>query len=59
MHRDMLSYNLFWDGKCGMLSTLWSVNMVETTPYHYISYISLGKSAYSMLCSTVVEAVWR
>lgn len=42
MHRDMLSYSLFWAGKCGMLSTLWSVNMVETTPYHYISYISLG-----------------
>ena len=42
MHRDLLSYNLFWAGKCGMLSTLWSVNMVETTPYHYISYISLG-----------------
>jgi len=40
--RDMYSYNLMWYGHHGAYSSLWSANMVEYRPGHFINYISLG-----------------
>lgn len=36
------SYNLMWTGTHGLFQSLWSVNLLEYTPGHYINYISLG-----------------
>lgn len=41
-HRDMLAYSLHWAGHYGWLKTLYSLNMVEYSPQHFISYIALG-----------------
>ena len=41
-NRDMLAYHLHWAGNYGWLNTLYSVNMIEYTPKHFISYIALG-----------------
>ena len=41
-HEDLYSYNLMWYGSHGPWSTMWSVNMMERTDGHYISYIALG-----------------
>lgn len=41
-HEDLYSYNLIWYGTHGPWSTMWSLNMMEWTGGHYISYISLG-----------------
>lgn len=39
---DMYGYSLMWSGKHGIYSPLWSVNLFEYAPGHYINYISLG-----------------
>ena len=38
----LLSYNLFWSGKFGHFSTLYSVNMFERPDHGYMNYIALG-----------------
>lgn len=40
--RNMYGYNLMWNGSHGWFEALWSVNLLEYAPKHYISYISLG-----------------
>ena len=39
---DVYAYNLMWMGKHGCWQTLYSVNMIETLPGHFINYIALG-----------------
>ncbi len=39
---DIYAYNLMWAGHHGCWQTLYSVNMVETQPGHFINYIALG-----------------
>lgn len=41
-NRNMYAYNLFWQGKMGLFSSLWSANLMEYVDGRYISYISLG-----------------
>lgn len=41
-NRDLYSYNLYWQGSHGILSTIWSANLIEYQAGHYISYLSLG-----------------
>jgi hypothetical protein len=36
------AYNLMWMGNHGVFNTLYSVNLIEYTPGHYINYIALG-----------------
>ena len=38
----MYAYNLMWQGSHKWFHTLYSVNLIETTPGHYINYIALG-----------------
>lgn len=39
---DMLAYHLHWAGNYGWFNSLYSINMVEYAPKHFISYIALG-----------------
>ncbi len=41
-NRNMYAYNLMWNGSHKWFHTLYSVNLIETTPGHYINYIALG-----------------
>ncbi|MCM1029494.1 MAG: OprO/OprP family phosphate-selective porin [Alloprevotella sp.] len=41
-NRNMYAYNLYWSGTHGIFSPLWSVNLLEYAPGHYINYIALG-----------------
>ncbi len=41
-NRNMYAYNLMWQGSHKWFHTLYSVNLIETTPGHYINYIALG-----------------
>lgn len=41
-HRDMLGYNVMWNGCIDWFHALWSVNMIEYQPGRFISYIALG-----------------
>lgn len=36
------AYNFMWMGSHGLLSTIYSANMIEYRPGHYISYLALG-----------------
>lgn len=39
---DTYAYNLAWYGNHGCLGTIYSANMIEYMPGHFISYIALG-----------------
>ena len=39
---DLYAYNLYWCGDMNWYKTLFSVNLVEYSPDHYINYIALG-----------------
>lgn len=41
-NRDMLAYHLHWAGNYGWFNTLYSLNMIEYAPKHFISYVALG-----------------
>lgn len=41
-NRDMYAYNLMWQGSHDGFDALYSVNLIESTPGHYINYIALG-----------------
>lgn len=41
-NRNMYGYSLYWSGNHGFFSPLWSVNLFEYAPGHYINYIALG-----------------
>lgn len=41
-HPDTYAYNLVWYGNHGCLGTIYSANMIEYMPGHFISYIALG-----------------
>ncbi len=41
-NRDMYAYNLMWQGSHDWFDALYSVNLIESTPGHYINYIALG-----------------
>lgn len=41
-NRNMYAYNLMWQGRMGLFSTLWSANLLEYAENRYISYIALG-----------------
>ena len=40
--KNIYAYNFMWCGSHGMLSTIYSTNLVEYLPGKYIGYISLG-----------------
>ncbi len=40
--RDLYAYNLMWQGHHGIFKALYSINMIEYAPGHYINYIALG-----------------
>ena len=39
---DTYAYNLLWAGSHGALSTLYSANLIEYRPGHYLTYLTLG-----------------
>ena len=39
---DMYAYNLMWNGSHGCWETIWSVNLIESLPGSFISYLALG-----------------
>lgn len=39
---NALGYSLMWSSQHGLFESLWSVNLFETQPNHYIHFISLG-----------------
>ncbi len=41
-NRDMYSYNLMWNSRHGIYEAIWSANLLEYIPGHYINYIALG-----------------
>ena len=41
-YSDMYAFNLMWYGSHGWFNTMYSVNMVEYLPGHFINYIALG-----------------
>ena len=41
-NKDMYSYNLQWNGHHGIWSSIWSLNLAEYKPGHFINYIALG-----------------
>lgn len=41
-NRNMYSYNLMWNGKHGIFTSIWSINLIEYLPGRYINYIALG-----------------
>lgn len=41
-NRNMYAYNLMWNGSHGIYSSIWSANLIEYAPGHYISYLALG-----------------
>lgn len=41
-NRDMYAYNLMWNGSHGFYKSIWSANLIEYLPGHYISYLALG-----------------
>lgn len=42
INNSLLSYNLFWSGKKGHFSTLYSVNMFQRDRKKFMNYIALG-----------------
>lgn len=40
--RDIYGYNLQWNGRHGIWTSIWSLNMSEYARGHFINYISLG-----------------
>ena len=43
-YNDIYAYHLMWVSHHGPVSTLYSVNLIEWRPSHYISYLALGHS---------------
>lgn len=41
-HNNMYAYNLMWNGSHGWYEAIWSANLMEFAPGHYINYIALG-----------------
>lgn len=41
-HNNALGYSLMWSGQHGIYESLWSVNLFESSPNHWINFISLG-----------------
>ena len=41
-NRNMYAYNLMWNGKHGIFTSIWSTNLIEYLPGRYINYIALG-----------------
>jgi len=43
-HSDTYAYNLIWTGNHGCYSSIWSANLVEHAPGHFITYFALGNA---------------
>jgi len=41
-NRDLYAYNILWNGKIGIFKSIWSANIIEYAPSHYINYLTLG-----------------
>lgn len=41
-NRNLYAYNLYWTGSHGIFQPIWSANLLEYRPGHYISYLALG-----------------
>ncbi len=41
-NRDMYAYNLMWNGHHGIFDAIYSANLIEYIPGHYINYLALG-----------------
>lgn len=41
-NRNMYAYNLMWTGSHGFFDALYSANLIEYAPGHYINYLALG-----------------
>lgn len=49
---DTYAYNIAWYGKHGAWWPIWSFNLIENMPGHYITYIGLG-NRFKIGCATV------
>lgn len=52
----LFAYNLIWYGDHGPWSTIYSVNMIESLPGEFISYVALGNRLEFGPCA--IEADW-
>ena len=50
-NRNLYAYNLMWNGKHGPWQTIWSANLMEYAPGHYINYLAFGNKF-------TVDKVW-
>lgn len=41
-NKEMYAYNLMWNGSHGIFNSIYTVNMIEYMPGHFINYIALG-----------------
>lgn len=41
-NRNMYAYNLMWNGSHGCFTPIYSANLIEYAPGHYINYLALG-----------------
>lgn len=41
-NRNMYAYNFIWNGNHGCFSPIYSINLIEYSPGHYINYLALG-----------------
>lgn len=58
-NRDMYAYNLMWTGHHGFFHPIYSLNLVERTPGHFISYIALGNKFNVGRCSLELDYMNR
>ncbi len=58
-NKNMYAYNLYYDGKHDFFHALYSVNLIETSKSHYISYIALGNKFDFGKCSLELDLMNR
>ncbi len=56
---EMYAYNLMWTSSHGSLNTIYTLNMMEYLPGHYISYISLGNRFNMEHCAVELDLMNR
>lgn len=56
---EMYAYNLMWTSSHGSLNTIYTLNMMEYLPGHYVSYISLGNRFDMENCAVELDLMNR
>lgn len=56
---EMYAYNLMWTSSHGCLNTIYTLNMMEYLPGHYVSYISLGNRFDMENCAVELDLMNR